>query len=144
MKDYTGRLAQASFELGIYVNRLTQAMQEILAECVTDQSWDRDPHAVVLRIVKIKDLAAAALSDEGDPDKVLAEECDTYIRVKDRYLNLGCEGKWLVIGGERVHAVRDRYEDALADGYQFVGVDKPFLVRQLMRVEPVRYAITHC
>jgi hypothetical protein len=144
MKDYTGKLAQASFELGIYVNRLTKAMQEILAECVTDQSWDKDPHAVVLRIVKIRDLAEGALRDDRDPDKVLSEENDTYLRVKERYLGHGCEGRWLVIKGERVRGIYDDYEDALDFGYKSIGIDEPFMVRQLTREDIVRHAITHC
>lgn len=57
-------------------------------------------------------------------------------------------GKFALVHGERLIGVYDSYEDALQAGYEIVGLDEPFLVRQVERTETVHHiyrgALTEC
>lgn len=48
------------------------------------------------------------------------------------------EGKWVLIYGERVVDTFSSYDDALKAGYKEFGLN-PFLVKQIMSVEPIFY-----
>jgi hypothetical protein len=48
------------------------------------------------------------------------------------------EGKWVLIQGERVIDTYSSYDDALKAGYKEFGL-KPFLVKQILAIEPVFY-----
>lgn len=46
-------------------------------------------------------------------------------------------GKYAVVAEDRILGVWGSYEEALAAGYDAIGVDRPFLVRQVATSEPV-------
>ncbi len=51
---------------------------------------------------------------------------------------LGDEGKFVVIGGEKILGCYATYELALEAGYEAFGLDS-FLVKQIHRYEPIEY-----
>ena len=64
----------------------------------------------------------------------LEKELETY---KNKLPELKAhEGKYVLIQGESVIDIFASYEDALKAGYKQFGV-KPFLVKQILTVEPV-------
>lgn len=65
---------------------------------------------------------------------LLKSEIATYDRERQRLADKA-EGGWVVIAGTNVLAIMGDYEDAMAFGYKAVGL-KPFLVKQIARVEP--------
>jgi hypothetical protein len=63
----------------------------------------------------------------------LAKEYETY---KAKLPELARhEGKFVLIHGADVVGLFDSYEEALAAGYQKIGLDKPFFVRKISPVE---------
>lgn len=69
------------------------------------------------------------MTDENKP--ILAVEMQTYDEYFDSLKNQ--EGKFAVIYGNKLLAVLDTYDDALAVGYKEAGL-KPFLVKQIVSV----------
>jgi hypothetical protein len=68
--------------------------------------------------------------------QILERELSTF-RQRKPELMADSLGKFAVVSGERVLGVWDTYEAALAAGYELVGVDDPFLVRQVEATETV-------
>jgi hypothetical protein len=68
--------------------------------------------------------------------QILERELSTF-RQRKPELMANSLGKFAVVSGERVLGVWDTYEAALAAGYELVGVDDPFLVRQVEATETV-------
>lgn len=66
------------------------------------------------------------MTDENKP--ILATEIEAYDRLFDSLKSQ--EGKFAVIYGDKLLAVLDTYDDALAIGYKEAGL-KPFLVKQI-------------
>lgn len=66
----------------------------------------------------------------------LEKELATYERLLPTLLSQ--EGKFALIHDETLDGVYDTYEDALKVGYQTVGVDRPFLVKQIQAVQQVQ------
>lgn len=52
---------------------------------------------------------------------------------------LAQEGKFVLIHGDTVVATYSTYEDAVKDAYSRLGVDTPFLVKQIQAVEQVHF-----
>lgn len=66
----------------------------------------------------------------------LERELATYERLLPTLLDQ--EGKFVLIHDETLDGVYDTYEDALKVGYQTLGVDRPFLVKQIQAVQQVQ------
>lgn len=66
----------------------------------------------------------------------LEKELATYERLLPTLL--GQEGKFVLIHDETLDGVYDTYEDALKVGYHTVGVDRPFLVKQIQAIQQVQ------
>jgi aromatic ring-cleaving dioxygenase len=66
----------------------------------------------------------------------LEKELATYERLLPTLLDQ--EGKFVLIHDETLDGVYDTYEDALKVGYQTLGVDRPFLVRQIQAVQLIQ------
>ena len=62
--------------------------------------------------------------------QILERELNTF-RQRKPELMANSLGRFAVVSGDRVLGVWDSYETALAAGYEVVGVDDPFLVRQV-------------
>lgn len=69
---------------------------------------------------------------------VLEREVSTYRKLKAE-LERQSLGKFALIHGEHLIGVYDSYDEALQTGYQTVGLDEAFLVRQVERVETVHH-----
>ncbi len=65
----------------------------------------------------------------------LDPERETYARLKPELMKRA-EGLYVVIQGEEVEGPVETYGDALRVGYRRFGVDRPFLVQQILAVEP--------
>jgi hypothetical protein len=65
-------------------------------------------------------------------EKELATYQANLPKLKDR------EGKWVLIQGERIVDTYSSYDDALKSGYKEFGLE-PFLVKQILAIEPVFY-----
>jgi len=63
-------------------------------------------------------------------------ECETYARLKADLMGRA-EGLYVVIQGEDVEGPVETYRDALRVGYRRFGLDRPFVVQQILAVEPV-------
>jgi hypothetical protein len=80
------------------------------------------------------------------PTEHLKIELETYERLKPQLVAQG-EGKYVLIQGTTVVNIWDTYEDALKAGYSQFGIDTPFLVKQISRVERIlsfTRALTPC
>ena len=76
------------------------------------------------------------MSSSTGAKMALEKELETY---KSKLPELKAhEGKYVLIHGENVIDTFASYEDALKEGYKQFGV-KPFLVKQILSVEPVFY-----
>jgi hypothetical protein len=49
------------------------------------------------------------------------------------------EGKFVLIGDDKVIDVYSSYDDALKSGYKEFGLTKPFLVKQIQSIQQVHY-----
>jgi hypothetical protein len=76
------------------------------------------------------------MSSASGAKMALEKELETY-RNKLPEL-MAHEGKYVLIHGDDVVDTFSSYEDALKEGYKRFGV-KPFLVKQILAVEPVFY-----
>ena len=65
---------------------------------------------------------------------LLKEEKNTYQKNKEQLL-IDYEGKYVLIHKDKIIDVFSNQEDAIKEGYQKIG-NKPFLVRQILRIEP--------
>jgi len=64
----------------------------------------------------------------------LERELATYERNRERLLS-NAEGRFALIMGDEVKGTFSSYEDALQEGYKQGGLDKPFLVKAIARIE---------
>ncbi len=78
---------------------------------------------------------------------VLDRELSTFSQKKPELVAQSL-GKFAVVSGDRILAVCDSYEDALLTGYEQVGLDDPFLVRQIEESETIHHvyrgSLTEC
>lgn len=65
----------------------------------------------------------------------LDEELETYKTRRDELLR--DEGKWVLIRGNRIVGIWHTFGKALAAGYKEFGIVEPFLVKQILAVEPI-------
>ena len=72
---------------------------------------------------------------------LLDEEVQTYETRKPELLG-NSEGKFVLIKGGEVAGIYESETDAITDGYNRFG-NVPFLVRQILRVEPTQNFITN-
>ncbi len=72
---------------------------------------------------------------------LLDEEVQTYENRKPELLGTS-EGKFVLIKGGEVAGIYESETDAITDGYNRFG-NVPFLVRQVLRVEPTQNFITN-
>ena len=72
---------------------------------------------------------------------LLDEEVRTYENRKPELLG-SSEGKFVLIKGVEVAGIYESETDAITDGYNRFG-NVPFLVRQVLRVEPTQNFITN-
>ncbi len=63
----------------------------------------------------------------------LEQELSTYQKSRDELL-AHSEGKWVLIGGDRVIGVYETQMDAVSQGYRELG-PVPFLVKEIVQVE---------
>jgi hypothetical protein len=63
-------------------------------------------------------------------ENVLEREVGTFRENKDRLIKESL-GKFVVIFGTDIVCVCDTYDEALTAGYDQIGLDKPFLVREI-------------
>jgi len=68
---------------------------------------------------------------------VLDTEYKTYMREKTRLLSENEEGRFALIKGENVIDTFGCFDDTLRAGYRRFGTKDPFMVHQILRVEPV-------
>jgi hypothetical protein len=66
----------------------------------------------------------------------LEHERETYFRLK-RKLMQSAKGLFVVIQGDDLEGPLETYAAALRAGYRRFGLDRPFLVKQVLAVEPV-------
>jgi hypothetical protein len=67
----------------------------------------------------------------------LKTELETYKNQLSQQL-AGSEGKFVLISGSDVLGVYDTYQDALAAGYEKLGL-KPFLVKKVSSIEAISF-----
>lgn len=60
---------------------------------------------------------------------------------RERPVLLAQKGKYVLIQGEQILGVWPTYRDALTAGYQQCGLDKPFLVRQILERDDTQYFV---
>ncbi len=65
------------------------------------------------------------------PSDLLADERAAYESLKDSLVSQGLSGKWIVIAGKKQIVIRDDAEAANAAGVEAVGLDRPFLLKQI-------------
>jgi hypothetical protein len=70
------------------------------------------------------------------PDYVLAREWAVYKREMPRLLAEGHEGRFVLIKGDTLHGVWDRFWDAVAEGRKHYGRG-PFMVHEILEWEPI-------
>jgi len=51
------------------------------------------------------------------------------------------EGRFVLIKGDTIDSVWDSYADALEQGYRIYGVNQPFFVKQIRKVETPIYVL---
>lgn len=64
----------------------------------------------------------------------LERELATFAKQRDRLLAEN-EGRFVLIIGEDVKGTFASYDDALQEGYKLAGLDHPFLVKAVTRIE---------
>jgi hypothetical protein len=70
---------------------------------------------------------------------LFAQEQATYEREKADLL-ISHEGKWALIQGDSIHPLKwDTYADAIQFGYHVYGPNMPFMIKQILRVDPVEH-----
>ena len=69
---------------------------------------------------------------------LLHQELETYEKSRDQLLAQGAE-KYVVIQGTNILGVWETYTDALQAGYDKCGVDHPFLVKRIERIEKIQH-----
>jgi len=67
----------------------------------------------------------------------LEQEMQTYTREVEKLLANDGEGKFVLIQGDHVIDTFSSYEDALKAGYKEFGVEKRFLVKQILGAEHI-------
>jgi len=75
-------------------------------------------------------------TDRHPPFVGFDRERETYARLKASLMERA-EGLFVVIQGEDVEGPVETYGDALRAGYRRFGLDRPFVVQQILAVEPV-------
>lgn len=76
----------------------------------------------------------------------LEREWDTFLKEMPRLLHEGQRGKYVLIQGETVHGVWDTLDEAIAAGYDRVGL-APFLAQEIDDHPEPRYCsrnVTRC
>ncbi len=66
----------------------------------------------------------------------LEKELQTYLRERPGWVAGGKFGLWVAISGDEVIGLFNDMDAALAAGYERVGLDTPFMVRQVAESEP--------
>ena len=69
-------------------------------------------------------------------DNVLAQEWMTYRREMPRLLAEGQEGRFVLIKGDTLHGIWDKFWDAVAAGRKLYGRG-PFMVHEILEWEPI-------
>jgi hypothetical protein len=67
----------------------------------------------------------------------LDRERAVYLRERDRLIESGHLGRWVVIRGEELVGVFDSFDDAMSAGYDRFGLDEVFMARQVARTDPI-------
>ena len=71
-------------------------------------------------------------------EEPLKRELETFEQHKLELLATAV-GKFLLVQGDRIVGAWDTYADAIKAGYQEFGVNTPFLVKQLTRIERIQF-----
>jgi hypothetical protein len=64
----------------------------------------------------------------------LERELATFAKERDQLL-AESEGRFVLIIGDEVKGTYASYDDALQEGYKLAGLDRPFLVKAITRIE---------
>jgi hypothetical protein len=85
---------------------------------------------------EMRNAAPAPAPGQVPPFAGFNRERETYARLKADLMERA-EGLYVVIQGEDLEGPVETYGDALRAGYRRFGLDQPFLVQQILAVEPV-------
>lgn len=68
----------------------------------------------------------------------LEQERETYNRLKPLLVKYYA-GKFVLIQGSRIYGIYPSFEEAVGKGYDVLGLNTVFLVKEILEVEPIAY-----